>query len=158
MLRFDGKPIDKVADLPRIVAGTKPGANSTLTVFRKGGQRDLKVTVAEMPADTTPAKASEAPKPAAKPTNALGLAVSDLPADRAKELGIKGGVVVESADGAAARAGLRAGDVLLSLNNTDLASARQFNELVGKLDLKKNAALLVRRGDQASFVILKGDR
>lgn len=157
ILRFDGKPIDKVADLPRIVGGTRPGSAATLAVFRKGGQRELKVTVAELPADARQARAPEG-RPAAKPVNALGLAVADLPAEQARELGVKGGVVVEAAEGAAARAGLRAGDVILSLNNADLAGARQFNELVARLDPKKSHALLVRRGEQASFVILKSER
>lgn len=157
ILRFDGKTIDKVADLPRTVAATRPGTASTLSVFRKGGQRELKVTVAEMPADAQQARAAEA-KPAPKAVNALGLGVTELPAERARELGVKGGVVVETAEGAAARAGLRAGDVILSLNNTDITGVRQFNELATKLDAKKSHALLVRRGDQTSFVILKSER
>jgi serine protease Do len=159
ILRFDGKPIERVSDLPRTVAGTKPGATVPITVFRKGGSRDLRVTVAEMPAETTQARATpEAPKPAPQKANALGLAVSDLPAERAKELAVKGGVVVDAVEGAAARSGVRAGDVILAINNTDVANARQFNEIVARLDPKKNAALLVRRGDQASFIIIRAER
>jgi serine protease Do len=159
ILRFDGKPIERVSDLPRTVAGTKPGATVPITVFRKGGSRDLRVTVAEMPAETTQARATpEAPKPAPQKANALGLAVSDLPAERAKELAVKGGVVVDAVEGAAARSGVRAGDVILAINNTDVANSRQFNEIVARLDPKKNAALLVRRGDQASFIIVRGER
>jgi serine protease Do len=48
--------------------------------------------------------------------------------------------------------------VILAINNTDVANARQFNEIVARLDPKKNAALLVRRGDQASFIIVRGER
>jgi serine protease Do len=159
ILRFDGKPIERVSDLPRTVAGTKPGATVPITVFRKGGSRDLRVTVAEMPAEAAQARATpEAPKPAPQKANALGLAVSDLPAERAKELAVKGGVVVDAVEGAAARSGVRAGDVILAINNTDVANARQFNEIVARLDPKKNAALLVRRGDQASFIIVRGER
>lgn len=158
ILRFDGKPIEKVADLPRTVASTKPGTAASLTVFRKGANKDLRVVVAEMPAESAQAKPAEAAKPVPKTANALGLVVGELPAERAKELGVKGGVLVESAEGAAGRAGLRAGDVILSLDNSDVTNPRQFNELVAKLSPKKNVALLVRRGDQASFVIIKGDR
>jgi serine protease Do len=91
ILRFDGRAIERSSDLPRIVGGTKPGTNSTVSVFRKGTQRDLKVQVAEMPQDRPrSARAAETPKPAT-PANALGLGVTDVPADKLKELGIKGG-------------------------------------------------------------------
>ena len=155
ILRFDGKPIERSSDLPRIVGGTKPGTNSTVTVFRKGTQRDLKVAVAEAPQDRPrSARATEAPKPAT-PANALGLAVSDLSPDRLKELGMKGAVQVESVDGLAAAAGLRAGDVITQLNSIEVQNAKQFNEAVAKLDSKKDVAVLVRRGEASRFIIIR---
>ena len=48
ILKFDGKPINASADLPRLVAATKPGTRSTLQVWRKGTTRDIAVTVGEM--------------------------------------------------------------------------------------------------------------
>jgi serine protease Do len=47
------------------------------------------------------------------------------------------------------------GDVIVRLNNTDIKDAKQFNGLVAKLDPKKNALLLVRRGDASQFVPLR---
>jgi serine protease Do len=123
----------------------------TLQVWRKGQLRDLTVVVAEMPAEQR-AQASKPATPASAEPNALGLVTSDLTDTQKRELRIKGGVMVEAVDGAAARAGLRQGDVILSLNNTDLNSSKQFNDLVAKLDRNKAAVLLVRRGDSASFV------
>jgi serine protease Do len=155
ILRFDGKPIERSTDLPRIVGGTKPGSTVNMTVFRKGGQRDLKVTVAELqPDQTATARTREAPKPAA-PTNALGLVVSDLPADRQKELGVKAGVQVDGVDGLAAAAGIRPGDVITQLNSAEVLNARQFNDAVGKLDPKKDVALLVRRGEASRFIVIR---
>ncbi len=72
-----------------------------------------------------------------------------------KELHVDGGVTINTAEGVAARAGLRAGDVILRLNNTDVKNAKQFNSLVSKLEAKKMAVLLVRRGDSSQFVPLK---
>jgi serine protease Do len=155
ILRFDGKPIERSSDLPRIVGGTKPGTNSTVTVFRKGAQRDLKVQVAEMPQDRPRnARASEPAKPAT-PANALGLGVSDVPADKLKELGLRGGVQVDVVDGLAAAAGLRAGDIITQMNSAEVQNARQFNEAVAKLDPKKDVAVLVRRGEASRFVIIR---
>ena len=155
IVRFDGKPIERSTDLPRIVGGTKPGSSVNMTVFRRGGQRDLKVTVAELqPDQAATARTREAPKPAV-PTNALGLVVSDLSAEKQKELGVKAGVQVEAVDGLAASAGIRAGDVITQLNSAEVTNARQFNDTVAKLDAKKDVALLVRRGEASRFVVIR---
>jgi serine protease Do len=154
IVKFDGKPIERSTDLPRIVGGTKPGSTVNLTVFRKGQQRDLKVTVAELQPDQPRTRGQEPAKPAA-PTNALGLVVSDLPADKQKELGVKGGVQVDGVDGLAAAAGIRPGDVITQLNSAEVQNARQFNEAVGRLDPKKDVAVLVRRGDASRFIVIR---
>jgi serine protease Do len=155
IVRFDGKPIERSSDLPRIVGATKPGTTANMTVYRRGGQRDLKVTVAELQPDTQrTARGPEVPKPGEK-ANALGLVVSDVAADRLKELGLRGAVQVDSADGQAAAAGLRAGDLITQLNNSDVQNARQFNEAVAKLEGKKDVPVLVRRGDASRFLIIK---
>ena len=160
ILRYDGKPIERSTDLPRMVGNTKPGSRVGLTVWRKGANRELTVTVAEMApeqtARTSPNNGNRpAPAPGAGPapqSNALGLVVADIPEDRRNALRIKGGVLVEGADGAAARAGLRAGDVILSLNNQDVTGAKQFNDTVAKLDRSKTHIMLVRRGESAQYV------
>ena len=87
--------------------------------------------------------------------DALGLAISDLSPAKKKELQIDGGVMVDVAEGVAARAGLQAGDVLLQLNNTEIRDAKQFNAAVARLDPKKPSVVLVRRGDMSQFVSLR---
>jgi serine protease Do len=64
-------------------------------------------------------------------------------------------VRVESVDGVAAKAGLREGDVLLSVDNTEVTSAKQFDALVAKLDKSKAVTVLVRRGDTVNFLIIR---
>lgn len=151
VLKFNGTSIEKTSDLPRLVGNTKPGARTTVTVWRKGAKRDLTIAVAEMEPDNAPKKESKDFKPD-QPVNTLGLAVSDLTAAQKKELGVDGGILVEIAEGTAAKAGLRPGDIILRLNNTDIADAKQFNALVSKLERKRVAVLLVRRGDSSQFV------
>jgi serine protease Do len=156
ILKFNGVTIDRATDLPRVVGGTKPGTRSTMTVWRKGGLRDLTLTIAELEPDgKSAAKSVKKQKVEPGSANALGLSVSDLTAAQLKELNIEGGVGVDATEGAAARAGIRAGDIILRLNNTDIKDTRQFNALVSKLDIKKPALLLVRRGDASQFVIVK---
>jgi serine protease Do len=62
---------------------------------------------------------------------------------------------VVAAEGAAARAGLQPGDVLLQVNNLEIRDAKQFNAAVAKLDPKKSHVVLVRRGEVAQFVSLR---
>jgi serine protease Do len=150
ILRYNGVSIEKASDLPRLVGSTKPGTKSTITVWRKGSSRDIQVTVVEMEADRT-ARRDEQPAKPAQSANALGLVVTDLSDVQKQELRLDGGVLVESAEGPAGRAGLRGGDLILRLNNTDIVSAAQFNALVAKLESGKAAVLLVRRGESSQF-------
>lgn len=148
---FNGQTIEKSGDLPRLVGNTKPGSKSVLTVLRKGQKRDLSVVVAEMESDQIARKKEDKQKPEQTP-NALGLVVTTLTEAQRQELRLEGGVIVEQVDGPSARVGLQPGDVIVRLNNTDIRDAKQFNALVAKLDPKRNALLLVRRGDSSQFV------
>jgi serine protease Do len=154
ILRFDGRPIESSIELPRAVGATKPGARSTIQVWRKGKTLDLQVTVVEMQADRQATRRGEAPKPQGH-ANALGLTVSDVTGDKLKELRLRGAVQVDAVDGAAAQAGLRIGDLVVAVNNVEVQNTKQFNELIAKTDAKKMVTLLVRRGDQSTFVIIR---
>ncbi len=159
IVKFDGKAIDKSSDLPRLVGNTKPGTKSTLTVFRRGATKDLAVTVAEIEPDKAPVKKADA-KPAEKPKSSqagelLGLGISELTDAQKTELKLKGGVRVDTAGGGAARAGLREGDVILQLGNTQVANVREFETALAKADKSKAIALLVLRGDTANIVLVR---
>jgi serine protease Do len=156
ILKFAGKDVERSSDLPRIVGGTKPGTTAPMQVFRKGKTMDVQVTVAELPADRaqTRRNGSEPQKPTEK-ANALGLVVADVPPEKLKEMRVRGAVQVEAVDGPAARVGVRQGDLILAINNTEVTNAKQFNELVSKLDPKTRVLLLVRRGDQSTFLIIR---
>ena len=157
ILRFDGKPVEKSSDLPRIVGNTRPGAKVPVQVWRKGALRDLQVTVVEMESDRSVRARADRPQGQAVPAsaNALGLTVSELTEERRQQLRVKGGVVVDAVEGAAARAGLRPGDLVLGFDNQDVTGAKQFNDLAAKADRSKTHVLLVRRGDNAAFVAIK---
>ncbi|WP_322105108.1 DegQ family serine endoprotease [Paraburkholderia sp. J41] len=156
ILKFNGQPVDAATDLPRMVGDTKPGTRATITIWRKGATRDLPITVVEMQSDKT-AKADQrkAPEPKPRPSNALGLAVVDVPADQMAQLKIKGGALVDSADGPAARAGLQKGDIILRVGDTDITNAKQFQDVTSHLDPQKMVAVLVRRGDNTQFVPIR---
>ena len=164
ILKFDGKPVEKHTDLPRIVGNTKPAQRVQVQIWRAGATRDISLTLGEMEAERVaqrgakPAPDKGAPKDAKPEANALGLVVADISEAKRKELKIDRGVLIEAVEGAAARAGLRVGDVIMSLLNTDISNAKQFADLVAKLDKNKIAALLVRRGESSQYVTIRPDR
>jgi len=156
--KVDGKTVDKAADLRRLVANVKPGSKTTLTVFRRGATKDIVVTIGEDERSKKPGSESaesKEPAPAAAPSAALGLKVSELPEAQRKELKLKSGIKVDSATGAAARAGLREGDLILSIDNVEVSSVKAFQAQVAKADKSKPMNLVVRRDDVTSFVLLK---
>ena len=157
ILKFDGKEVGSSSDLPRIVAQSRPGSKATAQVWRKGTARDVSVTVGEMPEE----KMAQRPgRKDTKPGNVvarLGLTLSELNSEQRKELGLSGGLLVEDAQGAAAKAGIRRGDVLLAINNQDVKSVDQLNQLLGQFEKARSVALLIRRGDSALYVPLRLD-
>lgn len=155
--RFDGKTVEKSGDLPRIVGAVKPGSKATLQVFRRGAYKDLSVVVAEVEPDRARRTAEAETKPQASPTT-LGIGVSDLSEAQKRELKLKNGVRVEVVEGAAARAGVREGDVILSIDNTEITSAKQFESVASKIEKSRAVTALVRRGDTVNFVIIRPAR
>ena len=154
--KVDGKTVEKSGDLPRIIGSTKPGSKATLQVFRRGATKDLTVSVAEFEADRTPARrASAEPTPAPVVKSALGLAVSDLTEAQKKELRVRGGVRVDAVEGAAARAGLREGDVILSVDNAEVTDAKQFAAMSAKVEKARAVSVLVRRGEWVNYFVIK---
>ncbi len=154
ILRFDGKAIEKPADLPRAVGNTKPGNRVTLTVFRRGANRDLSVTVAEVEPEKTAAAVTEKKSPPATIAH-LGLTLSDLSDAQRREARVRSGVRVDVAVDAAARAGIREGDLILAVANSEVASVQAFEALVSRLDKSRPLSLLIRRGNAVDFVTIR---
>jgi len=157
ILKFDGKPIEKSSDLPRMVGNTKPGSRATVTVFRRGSQRELSVTVAEIEPERSSrrAQAPESRPPSGAQVQTLGLTVSELTDAIKRELKVRGGVRVEAAEGAGARAGLREGDVIVAVGNVDVNSVREFEQAVARADKSKPIVVQYRRGELAQYALIR---
>lgn len=154
IIKFDGKPIVASSDLPRVVAATKPGKTVSVEVLRKGNQKTLNIAVGEMP--TEGAEVAQTSKPLAKPeVNRVGLVLKEATAQQRKKLNGKNGLVVLDAQGSAAQAGVRRGDVILGLNNTEVQSLEQFNKQLAGFAAGKSVALLVLRGENTLYVPVK---
>ena len=156
ILRFDGKAVSASEDLPRIVGATRPGSKVTMQVWRNKGTRDVQVVVAEMQDDRATRQARRGGKPPAVASQ-YGLALSDLTDVQKSELKVGGGVLVENVQGAGQRAGVRRGDVILAVNNQDVKSVEQFNQVMGQFEKGRIVSLLVRRGTNSHYLPFRID-
>jgi serine protease Do len=158
ILKLDGRVIEGSADLSRSIRAMKPGTKATLNVWRGGKTRDVTLQVAEFKDNEDAPKLAAAKGKADKPKpGKLGLAVTELTPEQKKVLKVQGGVAVEASDGAAAAAGITAGDIIMRVNNVDVSNVKAFNEAVAKLDTKKPVALLVRDENGTRFVTFRSE-
>jgi serine protease Do len=156
--RVDGKLVEKSGDLPRLVGGTRPGSKATLQIFRRGVTKELTATVGEFEAERPTRRAQAEPSGAAPVKSALGITASDLTEAQKRELKVKGGVRVDAVEGAAARAGLREGDVILSVDNTEVTDLRQFASIAAKVEKARAVSVLVRRGEWVNYLVIRPSR
>ena len=142
----DGQPIVASGDLPAQISRSAPGDTVKLDVWRKGGRLDLSARLAN--ASDKLARAEAAPEAAGG--GKLGLALRPLEGAEARRIGVAGALVVEDASGAAAQAGVEAGDVLLAINGAAVTSIEQVRTVVARAG--KSVALLIQRGEDKIFV------
>ena len=155
--RFEGKPIEKSADLPRMVGSVKPGSKASLTVWRRGSSKELQVVVGEVEPDKTVQKAAapaEKP-PASNAAQFLGFSVSELSDAQRQELKLRGGVRVETVAEPATRAGLREGDIVMAVANTEIRNVKELEAVLARLDKTKPVAILLRRGEWAQYTLIR---
>jgi len=161
ILKFDGKPIGVSNDLPRIVGSTRPGSKAPVQVWRKGANKDLVVSVGEIPEDKL---VSREPRRGSKPVelvaNRLGIVLSDPTPEQRRDLKISAGLLVEDVKGSVTP-DIRPGDVILSLTSkgatTEAKTVEQFNQALVKLDKNTTLTLQVRRGENNLFVTIKAN-
>lgn len=154
VIKFDGKKIVRSSNLPPVVGMSPVGKDVDVEILREGKLKTLKVELGELP-DDDGKLASAAPK--TSEDNRLNVVVTDLTDEMRKKLEIKeNGVIVKSVStGPARKAGVRRGDVILMINNTDVSNATQFKELVEGLPAGKSVPLLVQRRGGPVFLALK---
>ena len=152
--KFDGKLIESSSDLPKAVGNTKPGKIVVAEVFRKGGIKTLNLTVGEMPTDQAEVIASNK-QPEKSEVNRMGLVLKEAPPQQRKKMNGKKGLLVVDAQGSAAAAGIRRGDIILALNNSEVESAEAFAKEVASIPNGKTVAVLVLRNDETLYVPVK---
>jgi serine protease Do len=152
--RFNGEEIDRSSNLPPMVGISPVGRKVKVEILRKGKFKILHVKLGELPEEDMRV-AQGAPRPASE--SRLKLSVADLSAEQRDKLEIKqGGVLVSQVlAGPARKAGVRRGDVVLTVNNIDIKDAKHFRDVVKDLPTDKSVPLLVQRRGGPVFLALK---
>ncbi|NVO12673.1 MAG: Do family serine endopeptidase [Rhodoplanes sp.] len=160
IVRFDGKDIKEMRDLPRVVADTPVGKDVDVVVLRKGKEEKKTVKLGrledgEKQAALSTKKGSGAPEEKSVVQSTLGLALANLNDDLRKRYKIKdtvkAGVVITGIDSksAAAEKRLAAGDVIVEISQEAVETAPDVQKRIDQLkkDGRKSALLLVAGAD-----------
>ncbi|HEX7029654.1 MAG TPA: DegQ family serine endoprotease [Gammaproteobacteria bacterium] len=153
ILAFNGQAVYAADELPPMVGGVPAGSEVVLSVMREGERRELGVTLGEVPVETLPAVAESREGGDGR----LGLTVRELRFSERETLAVEeGGVIVEEvAPGPARQAGLRIGDVILSVDRKPILDEDDFRAAVDALPHDRHVAVLVQRGGTTVFVPLR---
>ncbi len=156
IVEYDGTGIAFSADLPPLVGNSKINTRVPLKVMRAGARKTLKVLIAELPEENQLASARN-PDSRAAPVNAMKVLVRNLTdAQRAKLDLPAGGVMVANVmPGPGRAAGIRRGDVILMMNNEEVADVSQFEQLLAELPRNRSLPILIQRGGAPTFLALK---
>ena len=140
ILEFDGQTVEVWSDLPPIVGANPPGTEAEVVLSRNGKRKTLEVTLDALESDEEGNVVASSAD--AEQLNALGLRVESIREERRRSLGDpEGGVIVSAVDNDAAyRAGLRRGDVILTINNQKVEDIDSFEEIAADLPEGKAVA------------------
>ena len=162
ILTFDGQTVHETRELPRIVAGTPAGKRVDVTVWRDEQRKTLSLTVAPMKSDSEVASADTSggdQSPTGTANRVLGVQLAELTSDMRQQLGLADdvkGVVVTDVDeqGAAAKQGLRQGDIIEQVSRQQVATPDEVGRLVQRAVAANKPAVLLLVNRQGNEVFL----
>jgi serine protease Do len=145
IVSFGGRAVTGHEALLALVEKTRPDTLVALGLVRDGAPLELQVRVA----------AAEVPRPApdrASGTDRFGLRVALLEGTQRRRLAPEGGVLVERAEGAALRAGVHPGDIIVGVNGGATRSPESLRAALDKAAPGDAVALLVLRSGRRTFI------
>lgn len=152
VLKFDGREIEEPFDLSAFVAETEVGKKAKLTVMREGKEMVLTVKIGKREEEEV-AQGAQPHQPSGK-ADILGLYVRGLRAEESQQIGIKKGVLVERIEpgSPAAERDIHEGDLILEVNQTQIESVPDYENVVKKLQKGSIVRLFLARGGMKLFI------
>lgn len=155
IMSFNGKEIVQSSKLPPVVGTTPVGERVPVKVMREGRTKMLSVVLGELP-DQDKEIIAKAEDSKSRTDNRIGIQVADLTREQRNELEVDSGVLVEHVGaGAASSAGMRAGDIILRIDNKPVKNVDEFEKMIDKLPIGKSVAVLVQRRGGPIFMAMK---
>lgn len=154
IVAFNGEAISRSSSLPPLVGSANISNKARVKVIRNKKTKLLTVMLENLP-DDEQALANVKTEP--KTNSILGMSVKDLTKQMRSELDIKQyGVIVEAAgNGAASKAGIRLGDVIMQIGGHDVKNTQNFEKLANKIKKGKFISVLINRQGNPIFLALK---
>jgi serine protease Do len=156
ILRYNGQEVDRSSQLPPLVGGSPIDRAAKAEVLRDGKRMVIEVDVQQLPQSEKMARDMK-PKRSDDHDRA-GLVVKNMSPQQRKQLGIdmnKGVLVVDVKPGPARIAGIKIGDVITRINNRQINSTSDYDEVIENARPGINLAVLVHREERALFIPLK---
>ena len=159
VLEFDGMAISRPGDLQGRVERASLNEAHKVVVIREGKTMTVDVRVEAMPTNVSVEEPAKTETPAQTGFNGLGLQLTDLTSDVAKQLGMENvtGLVITGvrAGSPADNAGLEDGMVISKVGQTGVKSLADFSAAMNDVSLKDGVLLLVRVGEASRFVVIR---
>lgn len=155
ILEVDGEEVERSNSLPRLIGRVSPDTEVELTLMRDGERRTETVRVGDWPEEQGANGESRSQESGSQ--ERLGLVVGELSADERERLELDAGVQVREVqqNGAAAAAGIRPGDVIVSVDHKNIDSPQRLAEVVEELDTDRAVPVRLYRDGRSLFVALR---
>jgi len=158
IVSFDGKPVNEISDLPRIVATTVPGKSVEIKALRDGKEKTFFIKVGTK-VDEEEAEAVPADETDGTPDKRLGLSEQPITPEIAKRLGKKetDGVIISSVkpESPSSEAGLRRGDIVKEIDRKPIRSMNDYSKALTEAEKNEVVLFLVERGGNTIYIIVK---
>ena len=154
IISYNGKEIKDMDELPILVAQTEIGSTADVRVLRSGKEKTVTVKIAELKDSKSHDLAQ-----GQEPQQDFGIAVREITPEMAQRYGLskKDGIIIAQVEpgSEAEEAGIRSGDIIEEINRSQVRTLSEYNRILGKIKKGENILLLLRRGENALWIVLK---